>query len=396
MATRTHETQAAPRRHPSTLAGLASDFGYQLGLIGFCRLSNLLRLLRRLPTIHPRCFGRLLLLVASSLATVPLRLLERLRYGRLITRTRIDLPPVFIVGHWRSGTTHLHNLMSQDPAFGYFTMYQAVVPDCTLVGKNWLKALLSHIVPLKRPMDEMTWPLGAPQEEEFGLAKVMPHSFYTQVLFPRDPSGAFVRSILLQRRSLAILAEFNRHYYRLLQIATLHAGGRRLVLKNPANTARIGLLLRMFPDAKFVHIHRSPYEVFASTRHLHRRLLPLTGMQPFDGNGPPSMVLDVYAAMMRQFLAERPLIPQGNLVEVAYADLERDPLGQLRRIYETLGLPGHGEFAPAAAAYLAGLGGYRKNRLELSATERRQIEERWAFAFEAFGYPCDGDREKAD
>jgi omega-hydroxy-beta-dihydromenaquinone-9 sulfotransferase len=382
-------------RPPPALAKIASDLGYQLGLIGFCRSSNLLRLLRHAPTIHPRCFGRLLLLVASSLATAPLRLWERVRYGRLIARTRIERPPVFILGHWRSGTTHLHNLMSQDPGFGYFTMYQAVVPNCTLVGGAWLKALLGRVVPLKRPMDEMTWPLGAPQEEEIGLAKVMPHSYYTQVLFPRHPPEAFVGSIMAPRRSPAVLAEFNRQYYRLLQVATLHAGGRRLLLKNPINTARISLLLRLFPDAKFIHIHRSPYEVFASTRHLHRRLLALTAMQPFDGKGPPSTVLAVYAAVMRQFLAERSLIPAGNFVEVAYAELERNPLGELRRIYDTLGLPGFAAAAPAAAGYLAGLRGYRKNRLELTTAERRQIEAHWGFAFDAFGYPREGDREQA-
>jgi hypothetical protein len=394
MGATTQQARTTRRRFRSA-GRIADDLGYQLAFIGFCRFTNLLRLIPYAPSIHPRYVGRLLLLIMTSLATAPLRLWERVRYGRRIADIRIDRPPVFIIGHWRSGTTHLHNLMYQDPAFGCFTMYQAVVPGCTLAGGAWLKAMLARLVPLKRPMDEMVWPLDSPQEEEIGLAKVMPHSFYTQVLFPGKPPEAFVKSILLPRTSPAILDEFNRQYYRLLQVATLHAGGKTLLLKNPINTARISLLLRLFPDARFVHIHRSPYEVFASTRHLHRRLLPLTGMQPFDGKAGPSIVLNVYAAMMRQFLAERSLIPPGHLVEVAYADLERDPLGELRRIYDTLGLPGYAEVAPAIATYVAAQHGYRKNRLELTATERRQIEEHWAFAFHAFGYPLADERGEA-
>ena len=31
-------------------------------------------------------------------------------------KSKIDQPPVFIIGHWRSGTTMLHELMIQDPA----------------------------------------------------------------------------------------------------------------------------------------------------------------------------------------------------------------------------------------------------------------------------------------
>src|SRR5665213_1348020 len=138
-----------------------SDLGYQLGLIGFCRFTNLLRLWHYAPAIHPRYAGRVLLLISASLVSTPLRLWESVRFGRQISRVRIESPPVFIIGHWRSGTTHLHNLMSQDAAFGYFSMYQAMVPDCSLVGGTWLKSLLSRLVPLTRPMDAMVWPMDA-------------------------------------------------------------------------------------------------------------------------------------------------------------------------------------------------------------------------------------------
>jgi hypothetical protein len=37
--------------------------------------------------------------------------------------------------------------------------------------------------------------------------------------------------------------------------------------------------------------------------------------------------------MYEVFFEERKLIPQGNLVEVRFEQLEEDPLGQLRRVY---------------------------------------------------------------
>ena len=49
---------------------------------------------------------------------------------------------------------------------------------------------------------------------------------------------------------------------------------------------------------------------------------------------------------MQKLLADKSLIPAGNLVEVRYEDLDKEPLAQLRKIYETLSLPGFAEAEP--------------------------------------------------
>lgn len=364
-----------------------SGAGYQLGLIGFVSLSNSLRMVPYLLRIHPKYIPRILFVVATSLATAPLRAWETLRHGRRIGRTRIVPPPIFVIGHWRSGTTHLHNLMSQDPALGWPSMYQAMVPGCSLVGERWLKPLLAALIPLKRPMDNMVWPVDAPQEEEIPLAKLTPYSFYVRSLLPMESADLFRRYVLLDGAPAGIGAEIRRQYYRLLQVAALHAGGRRLVLKNPVNTARIRMLLELFPQARFIHAVRCPYDVFASTSHLHERILPLTTLQVIPLKPSSEIILSIYEDMMQRFLQDRSLIPPGNLVQVKFEDLERDPLDELRRIYTTLGLPGHAEAEPAFRAYVASQTTYQKNRLTLPVEDQDAVTERWAFAFEAFDYP---------
>ena len=167
------------------------------------------------------------------------------------------------------------------------------------------------------------------------------------------------------------------------------------MLKNPVNTARIRLLLELFPDAKFVHAVRCPYDVFASTVHLHSRILPLTTLQRIPLKPATPIILSIYEDMMRRFLEDRDCIPPGNLVEVRFEDLERDPLGELRRVYDTLGLPGFAEAEPAMRAYVDSQRAYQKNRLELSDQDRRDVSERWAFAFRAFGYPSDAETTEA-
>jgi hypothetical protein len=367
-------------------ADLRSNFGYQLGLIGFTRLSNILRLTHYAIGVHPRYLLRLLLIITSSLCSQPLRWWETIQYGQSIAQTRIDLPPIFIIGHWRSGTTHLHNLLTQDATFGYLSMYQAIVPECSLVGQGWLESLLSEIVPEKRPMDNMIWPVHAPQEEEFPLAKMMPHAFYVSFLFPSKMKQLFHRYVLMQGASPQAIAEFKQSYRKMLQIATIHAGGKQLILKNPVNTARIRILLELFPDAKFIHIYRSPYDVFASAQHLHRQLLSITTLQMINPQNAEDTVLTLYEEMMRTYFADRSLIPDQNLVEVRYEDLERDPLNELQRIYQSLHWLGYSEAVPAFQAYLTSQQSYRKNRNTLSPADRKQVEERWGFALQELGY----------
>jgi hypothetical protein len=144
----------------------------------------------------------------------------------------------------------------------------------------------------------------------------------------------------------------------------------------------------MFPDAKFIHIHRSPYEVFASTRNLHRSISAFTTLQTLGGDSTET-VFALYEGMMRRFLAERALLPAGNFAEVRFADLERDPLGEMRRLYEELSLPSFDAAEPALRRYVAGQTGYRKNSFSIPPAERTHIAARWRFAFEAFGYAVD-------
>ena len=362
------------------------QLGYQLGFISFSRITNLFRLGRYLLSVHPKYYLRACLVAATSIVGVALRIAETIRYGAHISSTKIDASPIFIVGHWRSGTTHLHNLMSQDPSLGCLSMYQAIAPDCSLIGGDWLKRVLSHIVPVKRPMDNMQWPMDAPQEEEIPLAKMTPYSFYTQFLFPRETRNFFRQYVLFEGAPTRAVGEFKRKYHRLLQVATIHAGGKRLVLKNPVNTARVKLLLELYPNAKFVHIHRSPYEVYASTKNLHSKIHVITALQDVDKDSAHDTVLYLYQKLMHRFLEDRPLIPPENFVEVRFEDLERDPLSELDKIYRSLRLPGFEQARPAFEVYVDAQRSYQKNRFKLSTEDCVRVDRHLNFAFSAFGY----------
>ncbi|MCH9675103.1 MAG: sulfotransferase [Gammaproteobacteria bacterium] len=374
------------RASTSALETWRTNVGYQLGMVGFARFSNILRLWRFVLQIHPRFVLRAGLISVTSLAIAPLNWYERIRFGKRIESEIIRESPVFIIGHWRSGTTHLHNLMARDERFATVSMFQALMPECSLVSRRWLAPIMAKIVPLKRPMDNMQWPMDAPQEEEIPLAKMYPYAFYTQFLFPKRTIEFFRRFVLLEGASQKLTAELKTVFKRLLKIASLHGDGKRLLLKNPVNTARIPLLLELFPDAKFVYIHRCPHEVFRSTRSLHRKLHVFTALQPMETEAAQSTILELYELLMHSYLKHRDLIPEGNLVEVRFDGLEADPLGELERIYDRLSLASFAEARDRVEQYVSSQRDYQKNQFSASTEDMALVEQRWRFAFEAFGY----------
>lgn len=362
------------------------DLGYQAGLLSFIRPTTSLRLLPYLRTVPAHRLPRSLGVTTAGLAGAPLGLWEKLRHGRRVRNTELAEAPVFIIGHWRSGTTHLHNLMSRDPQFGCLRMFQALAPDCSVATKSWLPDLFSRCFPTKRPMDNLEWPMDAPQEEEIPLTKTTPYSWYLQFLFPQQAMEMFKLGVLFEGTSDRVKRELKRKYLQILKTASVHAGGRRLLLKNPVNTARIPFLLDLFPDAKFVVIHRSPFDVFPSSMNLHRKILNLTSLQDYDDQLIEENVLAIYEQVMRRYLEDRTLVPAANLVEVAFADLEAQPMETIASIYQRLGLPGFAEASEPIETYSQSQANYKKNSFVLSERETELVAERWQFAFEALGY----------
>ena len=87
------------------------------------------------------------------------------------------------------------------------------------------------------------------------------------------------------------------------------------------------------------------------------------------------------------FFAQRDLVPAGRLHELGYANLERDPLGELRRLYAALNLPDFQVAEPALQAYLSTLGTYQKNTFaELPQELKQRLVDRCRRCFDEWGY----------
>jgi len=336
--------------------------------------------------IEPEYVPRAWLINFASPLWAPFRWLERALHAKEIAATTIDKPPIFVLGHWRTGTTHLHNLFAQDENLGYVTTFQTLAPDTFFLGQHTIRYAIKLAMPETRPFDNMKMSTDYPQEEEFALCNVTPHSFYVGFYFPKRFPELFEKYVLFRNVSEEAIREWEEAYLTLLKKATMNNEGRRLVLKNPSNTGRIPQLLKLFPDAKFVHIHRDPFRVYKSTVHLYNKVQESIGFQRVSQEEIERRVLDSYRQMMEKYCEDRERIPSENLMEVGYDELIEDGLGTMERVYDRLNLPDWEAARARMATYLDSLQGYRKNSFTMDLDTIQRIEADWGFAIDKWQY----------
>jgi hypothetical protein len=294
-------------------------------------------------------------------------------------------PPIFILGHWRNGTTHLHNLITQDPCFGYPNGYQVGFPHTFLSTEQQAVPAMSFFLPRRRPMDNVEMTFGAPQEDEFALAAATFKSPCMAWVFYRQKEH-FEKYLTFRDVEPAEVAEWRDAFYTFLKKLQWR-DNRPLVLKSPPHTARVRLLLELFPNAKFIHIHREPCTVFQSARHTFRIMATWHNLQKADVSDLDDWLIRQYRLMYDAFFEDRALIPAGNYCEVAFEQLEHDPICEVRNIYQTLNLPDFATFEATLQKYVDSLAGYQKNTFqELDPIVKTRLRREWHKCFDEWDY----------
>lgn len=310
--------------------------------------------------------------------------IEERQHGLAIAATEVPAP-LFILGHWRSGTTHLHNLLCLDRRFAYPNNFQTAFPHTFLTAEDKFAGLTSMLMPERRPQDNVRMEVGMPQEDEFGLCVATLCSPYLGWMFPHREQH-YDRYLTMRDVADPELARWRAGFLWFLRKLTLKHG-RPMLLKSPPHTARVKLLLDLFPQARFVHIHRDPYTIFQSTRRLHDTVVVANHLTRPSKADPADGIFRRFRLMYDAFFEERCLIPPEHYCEIAFTDLENDPVGQMRRIYQKFGLDGFDAVEAELNRYLPTVANYRKNDYApLAPALRSRVVEEWRRAFEEWGY----------
>ena len=335
--------------------------------------------------VHPKFAYIAAIICGVSFANMVLRWLQHGRFGRQIADTEIPLHPIFVLGHWRTGTTLLHELMILDERFSYPDTFDCLEPNHTLLTEHFFKRHMKWVVPNRRPMDNMAVGFDRPQEDEFALCMLGLPSTYTDFAFPNNPPLE-PGSLDLRGLNPSRLRQWKLGFRRFLQMLTFK-DPRRLVLKSPPHTARVPVLLEMFPDARFIHIVRDPYTVFNSTVNLWKSLGRKHGLQvPANDAAIREKVFREFRIIYERLEEAKSLIPPGRFHELRYEDLVKDPVEAMRATFAAVNLDSFEAYLPKLKGYLEQTAGYETNKFEISDADRAEVAARWGDVITRYGY----------
>jgi len=146
------------------------------------------------------------------------------------------------------------------------------------------------------------------------------------------------------------------------------------------------MLCEMFPDAKFIHIHRNPYDVFISMQNFYQKLLKELALQGYSHVDIDEEIFLAYDRMMRTYECDVENIPSERLIELRYDDLDVNPMQAVEKIYSALALPGFSQGRDRFEQYLASVRGFKKNVFEYSDKTAAKVEGRLGYFIDKWGY----------
>ena len=262
--------------------------------------------------------------------------------------------PIVICGLPRTGTTHLHNLMSADPALRSLPYWESLEPvlaererpepgqpDPRLERTAVALGFLDTALPYFNRMHEMTVE-HAHEEIQLLAIDFSTMLFDTTAPMPLWRDGYLARD---QRPSYEYLV-------RVLKVLQWLRGGTRWVLKSPQHLEQFPVLADTFPDATFVVTHRDPVSVTTSmltmiayTARLARDRVDVEGIGRYWS--------DRLERMLRKSAAEHDALPAQQTVDVHFDEFMADDLAVVQRVYEVAGQPLDEAARTAMAAFMA-------------------------------------------
>lgn len=289
--------------------------------------------------------------------------------------------PVFILGLPRTGTTVLHNLLSQDAAFrsplGWEVMDSrqpaaARERERLIVRARRRCEWIYWLAPDLKVMHEVN--VLHPQE----CIQILGHTFESYFFQDMGHVPGYLR--WLERRDLTPSYHFHR---RMLQHLQHGRALRAWILKAPAHLFAMDALLDVYPDAHIVQTHRDPLTVMPSLASLMATLRRAFSDR-VDRRALARELLDRWSAALENAARIREARAPGGHVwlDLNYDRLMADPLAAVERLYEGFGRTLAGAAADRMRAFLQESPRHKFGRhryaLEDFAMRREDVRRRFA------------------
>lgn len=320
---------------------------------------------------------------------MPFRMIERIFFYKKIRKTEIKEDPIFIIGLWRSGSTYLNTLLSKNGNYGYPHFADTFFTTrFSLAFPNLANKMVDKFLPETRPFDNVKISSEKPAEMEHSLISYYSCSFTDGMIFPRNfwkYASYATLDVSPKKRK-----KWLKWYLFLIKKITYKEKGKKLILKNPSNTGRIKTLLEIFPTAKFIHIHRNPYYVYASSINLHTKAREVFSLQKWDEIEMKESILKLYQKIYENYSEDISHIPKDNFINISYEEFLKNPLSMIERIHQKLNLVGFKEYKQEFQDYIKEQEDFKPNVHQITNEIIKEVNTNCHYAFELFNY----DKEK--
>ena len=287
--------------------------------------------------VHPSRTGRLLISLIRASFQYPLIWIERVYAKKRIQNTKIEVPPVFIIGHFRSGTSLMHKLLAADPRWRHINEYELFFPYHSQLVQRWLKPLIQRVIrflKMKHPnFNDYIIDLDDPNEDEALLISLgATWASYWSYIFPSHSREIISKTIAFQDDETK--EAWKSSYLFFLKRLVWKKDGQ-LLIKSPSGTGRVKALLDLFPDAKFIYMYRDPLSVTRSMEKIWKQeILKYFCLQKPDWSTVQHQINANKELLIGAYQRDKHLVPEGNLIEICYEHFVTNQFATIESIYK--------------------------------------------------------------
>lgn len=341
-------------------------------LIAGMRLSRFLKLMvKNGMSIRPKFLVRFLFLLQNGIWASIFSRKEKSIYKKIIEHHVLPQDPIIIIGHWRTGSTFLHQLLAYDPDLVTSNVFQGSIPDSFLTSRKSYEPIMGRALKGTRPMDQVKLSMDEPLEDEYALFRLCSYSPLEGVIFPKK--GEYFLNdfpgFLPEGEKLDEWKEALIYFYKKLTIEN----NKTILIKNPFHSLRLDVLNEIFPKARYIHITRHPHKVVPSSI----RMWDIVGTQNTMNSKwvKPSVkeVSEVLSSMMKKIENDAKTLPKERYYELKFEELEKDPVNEIKQIYNQLNVQFSEQFEKQIKEFLISVSDYQKNKYTIPESDKLEI-----------------------
>jgi hypothetical protein len=243
--------------------------------------------------------------------------------------------PVFVFGIPRTGTTFTNHLLGSDPARRSLLNWESTqsIPPATTETLRTDPRCVEKRAQQQKMLDDnpgVVLPHWEWADDPTECIFLLAQDFKALSWEARLPMPGYSKWIL----ECDVTSAYEYHK-KVLQILQSKAPGI-WNLKMPSHAVFVPTLMKVYPDARLIWTHRDPYQTFASSCSLNRFTQSMTGIEPdpiYIGDNATRRL----GAHLQGAMAGKKSFGENAIYDIHYKDLMRDPIAEMRKLYDWLG-----------------------------------------------------------